>query len=179
VYTSIHVPGKTAMATGINNNGDIVGFSTGSAGKHFSWLLKDGHLTTFGFPGILGGSHTQALGINDKDQIVGSYVDSSKKMHGFVLSDPTGPTSHWQTIDDTSPSAMPGTTVVNGINDAGDLVGFYTDTAGNVDGMLAEMNKAYLQLQSMPSGTASFGTDSSGSLKGQTVYRPSRRAALS
>jgi len=27
--------------------------------------------------------------------------------------------------------------VVNGINGAGDLVGFYTDTAGNTDGMLA------------------------------------------
>jgi hypothetical protein len=27
--------------------------------------------------------------------------------------------------------------VVNGINNNGDLVGFYTDAAGNVDGMLA------------------------------------------
>jgi hypothetical protein len=30
-----------------------------------------------------------------------------------------------------------GTTTVNGVNNAGDLVGFYTDSAGNVDGMLA------------------------------------------
>jgi len=164
VFTALHVPGKTAVATGINNNGDIVGFATGSAGKNFSWLVKGGHLTTFGFPGVTGGSHTQALGINDKDQIVGSYVDAAKNMHGFVLTDPTGPVSHWQTIDDNAANAMPGTTVVNGINDAGDLVGFYTDTAGNVDGMLAEVNKAYLQLQSMPSGTATFGTDSSGNL---------------
>ena len=29
-----------------------------------------------------------------------------------------------------------GSTVVNGINNAGDLVGFYTDAAGNTDGML-------------------------------------------
>jgi hypothetical protein len=164
VYTALHVFGKTATATGINNNGDIVGFSTGSAGKNFSWLLKNGHLTTFGFPGIPGGSHTQALGINDKDQIVGTYVDAAKNTHGFMLTDPTGPHSHWQTIDDNAANAMPGTTVVNGINDAGDLVGFYTDTAGNVDGMLAEVNRAYLQLKSMPSGTATFGTDSSGNM---------------
>jgi len=30
-----------------------------------------------------------------------------------------------------------GSTLVNGINAAGDLVGFYTDAAGNTDGMLA------------------------------------------
>jgi hypothetical protein len=133
VYTPIHVPGKSATATAINNNGDIVGFATGSAGKMFSWLLAGGHLTTFGFPGIPGGSDTQALGINDEDQIVGSYVDAGMT-HGFVLSDPMGPHSHWQTIDD--PGGV-GSTVVNGINDAGDLVGFYTDSAGNTDGMLA------------------------------------------
>jgi len=82
-------------------------------------------------------------------------------MHGFVLSSPLGPKSHWQTIDD--PHGV-GTTTVNGINDAGDLVGFYTDSAGNTDGMLAMPNTAYLQLQAMPSGTVSFGTDGSGHL---------------
>ena len=30
-----------------------------------------------------------------------------------------------------------GTTTINGVNDHGDLVGFYTDSAGNTDGMLA------------------------------------------
>jgi len=55
-------------------------------------------------------------------------------LHGFVLTSPMGPTSHWQTIDD--PHGV-GSTVVNGINAAGDLVGFYTDAAGNTDGMLA------------------------------------------
>ena len=30
-----------------------------------------------------------------------------------------------------------GTTTINGVNDVGDLVGFYTDSAGNTDGMLA------------------------------------------
>jgi hypothetical protein len=30
-----------------------------------------------------------------------------------------------------------GSTVVNGINNGGTLVGFYTDTAGNTDGFVA------------------------------------------
>jgi len=51
-----------------------------------------------------------------------------------VLTNPLGPHSVWQSIDD--PNGV-GSTVVNGINTAGDLVGFYTDAAGNTDGMLA------------------------------------------
>jgi hypothetical protein len=30
-----------------------------------------------------------------------------------------------------------GTTTINGVNDAGELVGFYVDAAGNTDGFLA------------------------------------------
>ena len=30
-----------------------------------------------------------------------------------------------------------GTTTINGVNNAGDLVGFYVDSAGNTDGMIA------------------------------------------
>lgn len=47
-------------------------------------------------------------------------------MHGFVLTDPMGRKSHWQSIDDPNGA---GSTMVNGINTAGDLVGFYTDAA--------------------------------------------------
>ena len=159
VYTAIKIPGATsAVATGINNAGDIVGFSTDSAGTTTSWLLKGGHLTTYQFPG---GSDTQAFGVNSTDHIVGSYLDGHGVQHGFVLTSPLGPTSSWQKIDD--PNGI-GSTLVNGINAAGDLVGFYTDSAGNTDGMLAIPNKVYLQLQSMPSGTLTFGTDGSGNL---------------
>jgi hypothetical protein len=160
VYTAIKIPGAvSAVATGINNAGDIVGTATDSAKVTTSWLLKNGHLTTFQFPG---GSDTQAFGINSTDHIVGSYLDGQGVQHGFVLSNPLGPKSSWQKIDD--PNGI-GSTVVNGINAAGDLVGFYTDSTGNVDGMLAMVTKVvYLQLQSMPTGTVSFGTDSSGNL---------------
>jgi hypothetical protein len=52
-----------------------------------------------------------------------------------------------------------GTTTVNGINDRGDLVGFYVDAAGNTDGFLA-----------MPSGHTGFtnGTTRTG-LKGDST----------
>jgi hypothetical protein len=130
-FTAIHVPGVSVVATGINKVGDIVGISTDSSQVTSSWLKIGTQTIAFQYPG---GSDTQAFGINNKNQIVGSYLDGAGVMHGFVLSDPMGPVSHWQSIDD--PNGV-GSTVVNGINTAGDLVGFYTDAAGNTDGMLA------------------------------------------
>jgi hypothetical protein len=129
-FAAINVPGTSVTATGVNTAGDVVGIST-TGGVTSSWLKIGSSLTAFQFPG---GSDTQAFGINSKNQIVGSYLDGSGVMHGFVLTNPMGPTSHWQSIDD--PNGV-GSTLVNGINTAGDLVGFYTDAAGNTDGMLA------------------------------------------
>jgi hypothetical protein len=118
------------MSDGVNN-GNVVGFGADAAGNTTSWLLHNGHLTTYQFPG---GSDTQAPGINDHDEIVGSYTGGAGTLHGFTLKSPLGPVSHWQRIDD--PNGI-GSTVVNGASNAGDLAGFYTDSAGNTDGMLA------------------------------------------
>ena len=131
-FSSIKVPGAvSAQATGINNHGDIVGFATTAAKDTFSWLLKGGHMTTYQFPG---GSTTQAFGVNDNDQIVGTYLDANGVQHGFTLKSPLGPVSQWQSIDD--PNGV-GVTFVNGLNDAGDLVGFYCPSATNCNGFLA------------------------------------------
>jgi hypothetical protein len=63
-------------------------------------------------------------------QAVGSYTDGKKATHGFVYD--------WRTrvfrqID--APGAT--STVVNGLNRLGWLVGFYTDAKGNTIGFLA------------------------------------------
>src|SRR5665811_761892 len=65
--------------------------------------------------------------IRDSDHIVGSYVDAADLTHGFVLTNPSHHSS-WQSVDD--PNGV-GTTVINGINRDGHLVGFYVDGAGN------------------------------------------------
>jgi probable HAF family extracellular repeat protein len=129
-FTALKVSGQSVTATGINDNGQIVGFST-KGNATTSFLLSGGKTSFLQFPG---GSDTQAFGINKSDQIVGSYLDGSGTMHGFVVSKPMGPKTVWKSIDD--PQGI-GSTVVNGINNAGDLVGFYTDGAGNTDGFLA------------------------------------------
>ena len=48
--------------------------------------------TTIDFPSAIS---TTAYGINDNDQIVGTYVDSLSRQHGFLLSGGT-----YTTVDD-------------------------------------------------------------------------------
>jgi hypothetical protein len=117
--------GASLQATAINDRGDIAG-NIGSDG----FLLRRGHLTELTVPGA---SATMALGVNNFEEVVGTYMvgsGSSAQMHGFTWQPGRGFTS----IDD--PHGV-GTTTINGVNDFGQLVGFYVDANGNTDGFLA------------------------------------------
>ena len=130
-FKAVVAPGAvSAVATGINDKGDVVGFFKDSSGRTNGFLKTGAQISEFSFPD---GSDTQPLGINKKHQIVGSYLDSGGVMHGFLLSEHLTYAT-WTSIDD--PNGI-GSTVVNGLNDRGDLVGFYTDAKGNTNGMLA------------------------------------------
>ncbi|HLI05378.1 MAG TPA: hypothetical protein VKV40_02300 [Ktedonobacteraceae bacterium] len=147
-FTHIHPPdgGSNLTAAAINGNGDVAGFFTASDGKTvLGFLFKGGTYSVFSFPNS---ATTMALGVNDADQIVGSYVDSNNQTRGFLLSNPLHH-AQWQTIDDPhgisngktfNSNAIQGSngTTVNGINDDGQLVGFYVDAKGNTDGFLAQ-----------------------------------------
>jgi hypothetical protein len=123
--------GPSLTAAAINNRGDVAGFYVASGG------VTDGFLKTGGGVFIKlamrGATMTQAFGVNDHDEVVGAYTvgaGSSAKSFGFVWR----PGHGFTTVND--PHGV-GTTFINGVNNAGDLVGFYTDAAGNTDGMLA------------------------------------------
>jgi hypothetical protein len=127
-------------AAAINNQNAIAGFGTdatgdSSDGNVVGYLLRrGGQVTVLNVPGS---SQTQALGINDNDEVVGVYqvgTGSSAVMHGFTWT----PQHGFQTVDD--PRGM-GATTINGVNDKGQLVGFYTDASGNTDGLLATPNQ--------------------------------------
>jgi hypothetical protein len=128
-YNEVTVSGASSVtAAAINNRGDIAGFNTDAQGNVDSFLLSRwGHETTLDFPGA---TSTQALGVNDSDEVVGVYTNSDMSTHGFTWT----PQGGFATVDD--PNGM-GTTTINGVNDAGALVGFYVDGAGNTDGTLA------------------------------------------
>lgn len=152
-------PGNFSLLTGINNEGQIVGETNGipylysggtstqlnafsqalginDAGQIVGWtghslglLDTGGVLTTFQVPGGVG---TVAYDINDHGVIVGDYYDclSGCPERGFVLSNGV-----FTTVD--APGAGPGGTGVEGINNKGDIVGFFYNAEGETEGFVA------------------------------------------
>ena len=117
VFEAFTIPGSTsAQATGINNSSNVCGFYVDASGVNHGWVKIRGHFTVLDYPGSTG---TQALGLNNKGLVVGVWTDTSNNSHGFVY---TVATKSFVSVDD--PSGI-GTTIVNGINDNGVLVGFY------------------------------------------------------
>ena len=129
-FTEISIPGFTSItASGINNDGAVVGFVTAANGSDGSWIRSPGgQVSLLEVPNA---TSTQALGISSENEVVGVYTDAAGKIHGFTWTAEHGFTTG---IDD--PNGI-GTTTINGVNDRGQLVGFYVDAAGNTDGMLA------------------------------------------
>ena len=120
----------SSTASGINNRGDIVGFFTNQRGKTEGFLLTPrGTVIEFRIPRA---SSTMAFGINDFGEVAGTFMrgsGSNAKSFGFTWRPGRG----FTVVNDPLGS---GATTLNGINDAGDLVGFYTDAKGNTDGLL-------------------------------------------
>jgi len=131
-YGAVMVPGDTNVtAAAINDLGDIAGFATNAAGNTEGYLeLPSGRVLHLDVPGA---TTTQAFGVNDGDEVVGDYTvgtGHNATTAGFVWS----PAFGFESIDD--PNGI-GSTTVNGVNDRGLLVGFYTGSAGNTDGFVA------------------------------------------
>jgi hypothetical protein len=123
--------GPSLTAAAINNHGEIAGFYVTQTGSTVAFVATAHTFTTFFFPHA---TLTQALGINDSGEVVGDYqlgTGSSAKMHGFTWRIGHG----FHTVND--PHGV-NTTTINGVNNRGDLVGFYVDSKGNTDGFLAK-----------------------------------------
>ncbi len=138
VFTAINLPSNfntaTAVATGVNNAGVVTGFYTDHSGLQHGFVDNGGVFTKVDDPlGVI----TDIFGLNNNLLAVGSYTDSGGNTQGFI---DNLATNTFQTISDPNASqnvafAIAGTTV-NGINDQGDLVGFYSDGT-NVNGFVA------------------------------------------
>src|SRR5262245_54625266 len=73
---------------------------------------------------------TYPVGINDRGQIVGGYVDANGVGHAFLLSG-----GQYTTLAD-APNAYPNTTFAYGINNRGQIFGNYQDLNGNFHNFL-------------------------------------------
>lgn len=150
------------MATGINNSGWVSGVYTDSTGATHGFIDVGGTITSYDDPH---GTNTGFFGINNLGDVVGSYTDSTGISAGLWF-DPA--THTWLTVDDPNESATPAFgftgTILNGLNDANDLVGFYVDANGGVDGLLASVPEP-----------ASLGLMGLAMLAAGCIYRRKRR----
>ena len=128
-FTTIDDPPGATSARGINNRGDIVG-----SFSYKGFLDVGGIFFTVQFPP--GNNLTLALGINDGQQIVGSYTDDRNRPHGFLLS-----AGIYTTVD------VPGSrqTVAAAINNHGQIAGTYRNNGEpNVRGFVLQENAVTL-----------------------------------
>lgn len=133
-FTRVEIPGARGLgpsltAAAINNRGDVAGFYNKTSAQVDAFLkLHSGKFITLAYPGA---TMTQAFGVNDSDEVVGTYTTGTGNAavtHGF-----TWRNGKYTRVNISGASS----TAVNGVNDLGDLVGFFTDAKGNTDGFLA------------------------------------------
>ncbi len=137
-FTTIDVTfagATTTTALGINDLGQIVGAWVDGSGIVHGFVDKAGTFTSIDDPNVapcpsnicLISQLTAATGINRNGEIVGIWQDSGGVIHGFTL-DPTLTT--YMTVDE--PNAATGQagygTVAWGVNDSGDIAGYYYDS---------------------------------------------------
>lgn len=139
-------------AQGINNKGLVVGYYEGTDGEVHGFMAneksaKGGLLTGTAIadpmipsvPGEPGATFvfSQILGINDHGIAVGYYGDSTGSQHGFLYNTNTG---QYTFLDDPSEAFCNGVEVtqITGINNAGEITGFYSDANGVFHGFVAQ-----------------------------------------
>jgi hypothetical protein len=122
--------------TDINNSNFASGFYTDMAGNTHGFVCNVTSAACMSYDDP-NGTNTMFLGLNNNGQVVGSFVDMNGETQGLLFNELT---NTFLTISDPLSSPTPafnvtGTTI-NGINDQGQLVGFYSDGT-NVNGFLA------------------------------------------
>ncbi|MGD0365334.1 MAG: hypothetical protein ABSC93_31000 [Bryobacteraceae bacterium] len=117
-----------------------------------------GVFTNFDAPGAAGGPNggTWAVAINNAGDIAGYYMDASLVFHGFVRT----PAGVYTTFEDPNAgmnhsSGYPGT-VAYGINDAGAVVGMYTDANGVSHGFVRTPAGVFITIDAQGAGTALY-----------------------
>lgn len=110
---------------GINSAGAASGWCTNTkTSVNEGFVYSGGKFTAIKVPGSNG---TNAIGINDKGDVVGMYLDSSGAYHGFVKKGST-----YTSIDVTGDTG----TEAWGINNSGDIAVFAISSAGGYDSFI-------------------------------------------
>jgi uncharacterized membrane protein len=118
---------------GINASGDVCGtYQDAAGGFHaYFWGSNDNAPITITVPGQI---RSVCGSVNDHGEVVGTYRTpdgSGFDRFGFLLSK-----GEFTKIDDPNSQPFKGGTEINGINDPGDIVGFYFDDNNDIHGFV-------------------------------------------
>jgi len=160
-YITINAPSgpNIVNAQSINNKGLVVGFYVGTDTQDHGFMVSEGNgkhgnfnlnltataiadptiPTVAGEPGATF-VFSQILGINDHGIAVGYYGDSTTSQHGFIYNTNTG---KYTFLDDPSEAFDNGVEVtqITGINNSGEITGFYSDANGVFHGFVATLSR--------------------------------------
>jgi probable HAF family extracellular repeat protein len=144
-FTSLNVPGAdSTQLLGINNSGEIVGYYSANNTGH-AFYYSAGSFTTVNVPGA--GYTANAAGINNSGQIVGTYALPSSGFAGYIYSGGSFTTNLPYSLlgindfgqivggnfilngGSQTTLAAPGAvaTLANGINNSGQVSGYFYD----------------------------------------------------
>jgi hypothetical protein len=168
-FTTIDYPGALGtIATGINNEGTVVGFYFDSSGGANGFAENSGVFSKIAAPSALNG--TFVTGINDAGTMVGYYYAGAPGSgpYGFVYS-----AGIFTTIDPPGAAHAASNGVVGswaeGINNNGAIVGYYYDSNGIRHGF-ADSTGNYTTIDSPNAnpnvGTIARGINNSGTIVG-------------
>jgi probable HAF family extracellular repeat protein len=155
------LPGSNnAQAMGINDRGEVVGFSVPDA---FLWTEQQGMQDLGTLPG---GASSQALGINNGGQVVGVSDVKGGNTLGFVWTKSTGMQALPALPDGFSSSA-------NGINDRGLVVGGSSAGYDNNFAVLWTQNHKAVDMGVLPGQgwSTAFAINNRGQVVGWSGYR--------
>jgi len=132
--TFIEIPPTTfagavaTQASDITNNDLVCGFWTDANGNNHGFFGRLGHMFfTFNVKiNDATATSTSPFGCNDKGEIVGSFTDSNGNVHGFIFADDRFFQFDAPGSSQTAAFGVMGT-FINGVNDRGDIVGFFSD----------------------------------------------------
>jgi len=137
------VVGKNPVAYGVNKSGWLVGSTDNSASAASQGWTKmvckgcrKGTQVAYWNYNNNSNFSTQMLGVNNAGTVVGTYQDSSGNWHGLVATNLLSVSGQpgWQSIDE--PNGNQTSTVISGIDNNGDICGWYTGTDGLTHGFV-------------------------------------------
>lgn len=156
-FTSENFPSSAqTQVTGINNSSNTSGFYIDNGGTNHGFLNIGGNFSTVDFPGT---TFDQVLGLNNTGQAAGYFQASSGFQTAFVFNPFLPPGGQFKLLN------LPGSGQATGVNDAGQVTGFFATATGD-NGFLLSAGK--LTTLSFPGAaiTEALGLNNAGQVVG-------------